>query len=172
MRHIVLTGVLSCSLLALLAGCDPEPTETSDGGVDAHVAVDPDAGPDVDGGDPQDVDASLSCDCCGTTVGVSAGEGCGGGVCDNWCGHVIPCDDSCDRTTHVCLVTFGGADAGAGTAPTSQCVPRPLACEDVMNCGGPVPDPSCDLFGRCFEQLGCSPGRVIHSGYLVECRGA
>lgn len=171
MRHFVLTGVLGCSLLTLLVGCDPEPTETSDGGVDAQVP-DPDAGPDVDGGDPQDVDASMDCDCCGTAVSVSGGEGCWGGACDNWCGHVIPCDDSCDRTTHVCVVTFGGVDAGAGTGPTSECVPRPSACDDVTNCGGPFPDSSCEVSDPCFEALECSPHRVIHSGFLVQCRGA
>lgn len=179
MRHIVLTGVLGCLILFL--GCDPEPGDLvpdagdmRDGGDDAL-----DAGRLDDGHVPDPADGGAPCDCCGTSVGVSGGDGCGGGVCDNWCGHVIPCDDSCERTTHVCVVTFGGADAGAppdgGPATpafTSECVPRPSACDDAANCGGPAPDPSCDVSDPCFEALDCAPNRVIHSGFLVECRGA
>ncbi len=157
-------------LASLSVACGPEDTNSAD----AHV--DDDAGP-PDSGSFAEPDGGGTCDCCGTTVGTAGGESCLGGICDPWCGLVAPCDATCDQATSVCVYTFGGADAGApdgGSAggATTECVPRPTECEHIANCGGPDPDPSCDLSDPCFEALDCVPQRVVHSGWFVQCSGA
>nr|MDQ3037074.1 hypothetical protein [Myxococcota bacterium] len=171
-----LCRIAPLALLLPIGGCfGSHGLDGSDPDSGTHRAPPPDGGSDT-------------CDCCGTPVGIRAGESCFSGVCDPWCGVVeidagpgacpphaidVACSSAsiaADRPQRL-EVLVGGEDAclcGETITCTARVEAPGVLALDTGLCASPAFCEACQPFveGSCaLPPLGAGTWRVRVNGH-------